>query len=196
VSPDGSQVYVTGTSKGLGSDFDYSTVAYDAATGKRLWVERYDGPRSSWDQVHSLGVSPDGSSVYVTGTSRGEGTFRDYATVAYDADTGERVWVKRYDGPASYRDEARALGVSPDGSEIYVTGYSGASKSTYDYVTVAYGASTGTRLWQKRYDGPAGADDYGQALAVGPDGSAVYVTGASRGSGTLTDYATVGYRAA
>jgi DNA-binding beta-propeller fold protein YncE len=80
--------------------------------------------------------------------------------------------------------------------KVYVTGESGGKGSRLDYATVAWRAATGKRLWVKRYDGPAGADDYGQALAVGPDGSAVYVTGASRGSGTLTDYATVGYRAA
>ena len=39
VSPGGSRVFVTGASGG-----DSETVAYSAATGRRLWVSRYNGP--------------------------------------------------------------------------------------------------------------------------------------------------------
>ena len=48
-------------------------------------------------------------------------------------------------------------GVSPDGSKVFVTGYSVGSASGYDYATVAYDASTGSELWVKRYDGPGTA---------------------------------------
>ena len=47
--------------------------------------------------------------------------------MAYDAATGAKVWVSRYDGPAHGDDFATALGVSPDGSTVFVTGYSGGS---------------------------------------------------------------------
>ena len=39
--------------------------------------------------------------MYVTGRSVGSGTNLDYATVAYDAATGDQGWVARYDGPAN-----------------------------------------------------------------------------------------------
>src|SRR5207249_4133212 len=42
VSPDGTRVFVTGGSEGLG--YDYATVSYRASTGATLWVERYNGP--------------------------------------------------------------------------------------------------------------------------------------------------------
>lgn len=70
---------------GLGTDYDYATVAYDAVTGAELWVARFDGPASGDDRATALGVSPDGSTVYVAGTSEGDGTSYDIATVAYDA---------------------------------------------------------------------------------------------------------------
>lgn len=52
----------------------------------------------------------------MTGFSNGSGTRYDYATLGYDATTGTKLWVKRYDDPANGRDFAFALGVSPAGS--------------------------------------------------------------------------------
>jgi hypothetical protein len=63
----------------------------------------------------------------------GEG--QDYATVAYDAITGEQIQVARYDGPAGW-DAANPLAVGPDGS-LYVTGES-ASRHYRDYGTIRY----------------------------------------------------------
>lgn len=112
VSPDGSRVFVTG-SVPRGLAYDYGTVAYDAATGTQLWAVNYDGPAKSYDDAATLGVSPDGSEVFVTGYSIGSGTSHDYATLAYDASTGAQLWVMRYDGPISGTDLATDLAVSP-----------------------------------------------------------------------------------
>ena len=69
----------------------------------------------------ALGVSPDGSEVFVTGWGSGSRRTReDIATVAYDAETGTRRWTSSYEGPGS--DQVSALAVSPDGSEVFVTG--------------------------------------------------------------------------
>jgi hypothetical protein len=198
VSPDGTEVFVTGNSYGgsTGSD-DYATVAYDASTGAQLWVSRYNGAGDGYDAATALGVSPDGSMVFVTGSSYGSTTTNDYATVAYEAATGTPLWVSRYNGPPNGDDISTALGVSPDGSTVFVTGYSdGGSTSGYDYATVAYDVSTGTRLWVSRYLGPANGVDVSTALGVSPDGSTVFVTGESTGSTSRYDYATVAYGAA
>jgi hypothetical protein len=48
------------------------------------------------------------------------------------------MWVAYYDGPLHATDAAGALGVSPDGSRLFVTGYSYGATSTQDYATVAY----------------------------------------------------------
>jgi outer membrane protein assembly factor BamB len=46
-------------------------------------------------------------------------------------------------------------------------------------------------LWNSRYDGPASKVDSSRAMAVSPDGAAIFVTGSSLNSGTDSDYATV-----
>jgi hypothetical protein len=52
----------------------------------------------------------------------------------------------------------------------------------------------GDELWVARYRAGAGTDDFG-AVVTSPDGSRVFVTGASQGSGTAFDYATAAYDA-
>jgi hypothetical protein len=197
ISPDGSAVFVTGVSIGSTTGYDYATVAYDVSTGDELWATRYNGPADYLDVANALGVSTDGSEVFVTGRSDGS-TSASYATLAYDASTGKELWATRYTGPANglvYGDAARALGVSPDGSEVFVTGGSTGSTGTYDYTTVAYDPTSGDELWVKRYDGPRDAYDRAIAIGVSPDASEVFVTGYSKGSSSGYDYATVAYDA-
>jgi len=196
VSPDGSRVFVTGESIGSGGDFDYASVAYDAATGTQRWVRRFNGAANQGDIAHALGVSPDGSRVFVTGESIGSGNASDYLTIAYNAATGQRSWMKRKNGPANGEDVANALGVSPDGSRVFVTGFSHGSGSGRDYATVAYGAATGTQRWIRRYNGRPNDNDSAEALRVSLDGSRVFVTGFSFSFVSNYDYLTVAYKAA
>src|SRR5207253_704790 len=110
----------------------------NASTGAKLWGQRYNGRADGYDGAGALKVSPDGTTVFVSGGSVASNGLTDYATIAYDAGTGAQLWVKRYDGPGHGDDGASALGVSPDGSRVFVTGRSSGSASGYDYATVAY----------------------------------------------------------
>ena len=195
VSPGGSRVFVTGGSQGTTSGLDYATLAYSAATGARLWAARYNGPGNGFDAASSVVVSPGGSRVFVTGESQGTRSGSDYATLAYSAVTGARLWAARYNGPGNGNDAASSVVVSPGGSRVFVTGESQGTRSGSDYATVAYSAVTGARLWAARYNGPGNGNDAASSAAVSPDGSRVFVTGESRGA-TTTDYATVAYSAA
>jgi hypothetical protein len=118
-----------------------------------------------------------------------------YRTTAYNAGTGAARWSQRYGGPAGYNDNVpAALGISPDGRAVYVTGTSDNPTSRTDYATIAYRIATGTRLWVSRFTGLGNTVDQAHALAVNPNGNAVYVTGSSWVPQGGSDFATVAYR--
>jgi hypothetical protein len=188
-APDGLSVYVTGQSEAINGHYDYASIAYDALTGKPVWAKRYNGPANSDDQATAIGISPDGSTVLVTGSSARPDGCTDYATVAYAASTGQQLWVKRYGFTGADCELASALTVSPDGYEVIVTGW-----FQLDYGTVAYRISDGKQLWAATYDGNYN-NDRAVDLAMSPDGARVFVVGLSYDPGAVA-YATVAYAAA
>lgn len=197
ISPGGSTIFVTGESEGLGTNVDYVTLALDAETGNQDWAARYEGETAdSWDYPQSIAISPDGETVFVTGTS-GPGILTwDIATVAYDAVDGSEVWTQRYASPTTdfFRLAiGNAVAVGPSSDTIYITGTSVSPSGGFnsDFTTIAYDAATGSEIWLARYDGPSQGDDQAQDLALSSDGSLLYVTGASED--TNKDYATVAY---
>jgi WD40 repeat protein len=206
LAPDGSTVYVTGASLGS-SSFDYATIAYDAASGAQRWIARYDGPGEGDDEPAAITLSPDGRTVYVTGESVGSAPgVHDWATIAYDSTTGARLWVQRLSSPVSGDNVATALGVSPDGSRVYVTGWITAFFASnglpkYDIEVVAYNASTGAPEWAQEYAGflpppPNGTDwDVAYALHVAPtsSGDRVVVAGRSDVSSGAADLVVLAY---
>ena len=162
-----------------------------------LWVARYDGSAHQTDDAKSLAVGPDGARVFVTGYSNSGPTTRsDFVTVAHDASTGALLWAQEYNGPADGADGGTSVAVAPDGSKVFVTGYSPGTNLRDDYVTLAYDAGSGALLWSQRYNGPGNSRDDGNSLGVSPDGSMVFVTGGSRGASSYQDYATLAYDAA
>jgi WD40 repeat protein len=178
LSGDGKRVYVTGGTVGKKTGWDYGTLAYDAATGKRLWVARYNGPAGRADGGEALAVGGDGARVFVTGTSYGgKATHDDYATIAYDAQTGRRLWIARYDGPDHGNEEWPSVAASANGTRVFVSGAGPGVNTEFDYAVIAYDASTGAQLWASRYDGPAHGFDEACSVAVGGDGQRVFASG-------------------
>jgi hypothetical protein len=183
-------VYVAGDSYGgSGFDYDYAIVKYNSS-GQLLWVRRYNGTGSREDRFSALAVDRQGN-AYLTGSSFDSGVDWDFVTVKYDAN-GNQVWIRRYNRLGNSNDYARAIAVDGYGN-VYVTGASTGSGTGYDYATVKYDAN-GNQVWIRRYNGPGNSDDFPRAIAVDGHGN-VYVTGASTGSGTGYDYATVKYDA-
>ncbi len=184
----GTIVFVTGeTYGGSTNKSDYITIAYDAATGAKLWQATYNGPGSKVDKAYAITVAANGNPV-VTGESDGGSTRADYATIMYDAATGAQVWVARYDGRHLRKDYAFAIKADNIGN-VYVTGAS-QNPLWYDYATIKYNV-LGDTQWVRYYDN-RGRNDYAYDLVLDSSGC-VYVTGASQGPRSLYGFATVKY---
>jgi len=198
VSPDGKTVYVTGISAGPvqeGDPYDaFATIAYDAATGETIWLDRFsDAGIDNW--ATTVVVSPDGRQVYVTGV-----TPDGYPIVAYDAQTGERLWV-------AHAPESGVVGfigwlaVSPNSRLVYFTGeVELAAGSETGMTTMALRASTGGTVWSSTLQDPRGLQVRPAAIAVDTKGHRVFVTGSAGQLNTYPtqdapDYATVAYQA-
>ncbi len=176
VSPDGARVFVTGDSyagKG-GGDYDYATVAYDAATGEQLWQSRYSGVGGGFNSANRIVAGAQ--LVLVSGQSKGaanEGN--DAVTVAYDAVTGAQRWVAAV-APARSDDYAKGLQLSPDASTAYVlatstpiVNYTALSRATL----AAYSTATGALRWQSTLEGGGLNALSGSGLSVSPAGDSV-----------------------
>src|SRR3954470_8861931 len=196
VSPDGTRVFVTGDSNESGTPRvrPATTIAYDAATGHQLWIDRLSDGGDG--HAHSVSVSPDGARIYVTG-SIGFGTL---TTWAYDAASGARVWTNRRAGSTG---SGSVVAASADGTRVFVLGGTAPPNpgDPQNFTTLAYDAASGTALWESRYTSPAAGQTIPRSLALDPAGRRVYVTGVTPGteptvSFGVGDYATVAYDAA
>jgi DNA-binding beta-propeller fold protein YncE len=178
VAPDGHAAFVINAVRNSGGNLDFSTAAFDTATGNQLWARLYNGRANGNDRPVALAVSPGGGRVFVTGTSKGRTSGRDYATVAYAAATGRQLWASRYNGHGRGLDMPAGIAVSRRGGAVFVTGRSWGGATSFDFATVGYAAATGATRWTKRYD-RAGGNDFATSVAVSLDGRRVFVSGSS-----------------
>jgi hypothetical protein len=186
------KIYVTGLSVGSGTEEDYATVAYDT-DGNELWVSRYDGSASGFDNAHNMAMDNLGN-IYVVGKSQRSQYNFDLTVVGYDS-TGSELWVTNYNGPQNKNDTGYAIAVDILG-DIYVTGLTAGSFNDHDYVTIKYDSS-GSEQWVKTYNGLGNYWDRGLDIDVDSQLN-VYVTGESVGLGNLSpmqrlDYTTIKY---
>lgn len=183
LSPDGKVVLVAGGGP---------TVAYDAASGKRLWQAAEDGMSNG---VAWLAVSPDGSAAYVTGTVAPESADAAYRTVAYGLRNGKRLWGATFRTGTAQHDVASVVATD---ALVVVDGVTSEGSAGTAVTTIAYDARTGAQKWVARL----GAADGGAlgwfpngARSLAADATSVYLTTASP-AGTGSRIVTVGYDAA
>ncbi|MGH2575564.1 MAG: SBBP repeat-containing protein, partial [Ignavibacteria bacterium] len=161
----------------------------EAQNVSEQWVARYNGTANTFDGGYSLALDGSGN-IYVTGSSFGSGTSRDYLTIKYNS-TGTEQWVKRYNGEANAGDYSFSVAVDASGN-VYVTGRSDrAGIVLSDITTIKYNPA-GVQQWVTHYNGPGNGVDEGIKVLVDNSGN-VYVTGRSLGSGTDQDIVTIKY---
>jgi uncharacterized delta-60 repeat protein len=182
-------VVVTGQSAATAdwySSSDFATVKY-SPTGKRLWVQRYDGSQNRDDSARAIAVDAAGN-VFVTGTTNlSDGDF--ILTVKYGPD-GKRLWIRRHDDGVTDTNAGWAVAVDASGN-AYVAGevWDPGSATNCDAVIIKYNPS-GKALWAKKVNGAANGWDSLNAIATDGAGN-VYAAGKSWGAGTSFDYLAV-----
>jgi outer membrane protein assembly factor BamB len=128
---------------------------------------------------NATAVSPDGRTVFVTGSALGGSDTGSAETIAYNAATGAVVWQATF-SPTSNDSGFSSIAVSPNGSTVFVTGYTGNPNQGLVQAIVAYNAATGAEQWQVIGTALAGAA--ASPVVVSPDNSTVYVTNAEIGT--------------
>ena len=159
-------VYVTGSSLDANTLYDYITAKLNPE-GELIWKVVYDGPANHDDRSNAIVLDRLGN-VYVTGSSEGVGTSKDWATIKYSA-SGVVQWVARYNGQNNQDDEGQLITVD-SALNVYVAG---ATASGSRLTTTKYDPS-GLQQWTASYDSTNFVAMPG-GLCVDRDGN-VYVT--------------------
>jgi outer membrane protein assembly factor BamB len=88
-----------------------------------------------------------------------------------------------------------ALTVSPDGSKVFITGSMITPVQHDGWGSAAYNAATGAQLWVVRILNRSN-DISGNAIAISPDGSKVFVTGNTSATSGAGEFGTAAYNPA
>jgi outer membrane protein assembly factor BamB len=181
-------VFISGESKGSGSDSDYATIKYDT-NGQQLWAKRYNGTGNRADEGFALAVDGQ-SNVYVTGVSVGPAMGKDVVTIKYKT-SGKQLWAQRYTDPYSGFAGARAIVVDGSGN-AYVSGDRDGPEYTHECLTIKYDTN-GKQLWARTYSGPDNHSEMARAAAIDGSGN-VYITAWGKYNLAIDgDYATIKY---
>jgi WD40 repeat protein len=148
------------------------------------WAARYDN--GGQDVPAAAAMSPQGDALFLILFSADASGGLETATVALDPATGQQRWVAREGGNGRPNPGNYDLAVSPDGTRVYAIGTldwnTGCNPNPCDDAFVAaYDARTGDSLWKEVVDGPLGGWDYLSAITTSPDGTRIFVAGASQG---------------
>ena len=137
VSPEGQNIYATGSNNGLGSGV--VTFSRNADTGQITFVENIIFGELGGN-LFSIMVSRDGRHVYVAGSDSGLVVFSRNLT------TGQLIFVENIpDNEVSGLDFSTSVAISPDNQYVYATG--GGSKGSL--VTFRRNINTGHLTFQE-----------------------------------------------
>ena len=158
------------------------------ASGDVQWSNIYFGEDSPLYGIPRAIVVDENGNPYVTGAlfssleTPEDSATADMATIKYNGPTGDRIWVKRYNGstPGTGFDEAKAMTIDATGY-IYVTGTSQLN-GEMDIATIKY-SPAGDEQWVQRFSntGAGLKNDYAIPGGIKLDiAGNVFVVGSSK----------------
>lgn len=122
VAAAGDRVFVTAQATGEAArEFDWLTIAYDAAGGRELWRRTFSTPTSDGEYPADIAATAQG--VWVTGKSFNGNTnplgrngdiqgLSDIVTTSYDPASGASRWVARHNATGYGHDAGDAISVA------------------------------------------------------------------------------------
>jgi hypothetical protein len=161
---DGSKMYVMGTSGDDINQFNLST-PWDIQTAT---YEKIFSVATQETIANALFFSPDGTNMYVTGSS-GDDVNQYSLSTAWDVGTASYV---RVFSVINQESAPTALYFSPDGTRMYVTGTAGDDINQYDLLVPW---NVGTAVYVRV--SPSGLDALPVGIFFKPDGTRFYLYG-------------------
>jgi hypothetical protein len=169
LSSDGQFLYATGSFDQVNGITPLNNMAvFDTATGI---ATSFDAGLSTWANVRAIALSPDDSTVYISGAfdSVNNGAAMRSVMAGLDATTGIAT---SFD--PNLNDYAYSIAVSPDGQTVYAGGgFSNVNGGTVRRGLAAFGATDGTVTgFDAELDG-----NYVFSIALTSDGQTLYASG-------------------
>jgi uncharacterized delta-60 repeat protein len=180
-------VYVSGSSTGADSNYDFATIKYNKF-GQFQWRKRYDDFYSGKDSVVSLAIDNSGN-IYVAGTSDSTLSLYTFLIIKYDP-SGTVLWMQRFHQKGNNWEKAAKM-ILDKKNNIYITGTRYTKDTKEDILTVKYNSS-GIFQWESWWDDPGSLSDIASDVKVDKDGN-VYVAGYGAGGGTGNDFVAIKY---
>ena len=131
-------IFVAGSSIVSGPE-DILIIKY-SPSGSQLWVNTFGGSGNGYDQGNSIAIDNSGS-AYLTGYVRSVTELNDVMTLKYNSG-GILQWAKNYNGGFDGNDYGNAIVLDPS-NNVIITGYSAATNTTFDIVTIKHSQLVG-----------------------------------------------------
>jgi hypothetical protein len=153
-------------------------VTTSAQTPQLNWAKSFKGKGASTDSTSVMEMYTKDKSIYILGTSDTYGTANDIVLIKRDYVTGDTLWTRHYNGPASGDDQAVDMVINQSTGDVYLTGKCTGLSSGYDVITLKY-SSAGELKWLQRWDNQDyHGDDIPKSIGIDFNGE-VYVTGST-----------------
>jgi uncharacterized delta-60 repeat protein len=153
-------------------------------SGEINWEKKYEGyPRNYYAPINLANYPP--SNLLITSVDPGDISNLDMTLLN---NSGETVWKVAAKQKGKY--SLKKITTDPNGN-VYAFGQVDNGNADSDFAVIKYNSS-GVALWGNRYQGPArGAEIPGDMVLDNSDN--LYITGASMGNGSGSDFATLKY---
>ena len=144
---------------------------YVKPSDAQQWIKYFGGTLE--DKAYAI-TADNQNYVYIGGYTTVENQGTDFYLVKINPISGNTVWSRTYNGPASQDDKVYAITVDRE-NNIYVAGFSTGIGTGTDMTVIKYSPS-GSRRWIGTYNSTTNGDDVAYDVAV-DDSFNVYITG-------------------